>query len=294
MVNYLARLGWSHGDDEIFSRAQFLQWFNLDHLGRSAAQFDEAKLRWVNAQHLKATDDDGAGPLVASSCAARHRPLTHACRASLRCSRTAATPPSRWPTGRGVLCDVHAHADEKAQHVTDAVKPALATAGDKLADLRLGQGRDRRRDQGGAGRARAQDAATGHAGARAGAGHAQTPSLDAVLELASAKKLSSDCADAENQSIIQGFGRIARLALQANRRRRCRGYSSAGRALAWHARGQRFDPAYLHHQMSRDRNGSKVLTLSSRGLGHHPFTVSTGVRIPVGSPSLQHLARAKR
>ncbi|MFM7342593.1 MAG: glutamate--tRNA ligase [Betaproteobacteria bacterium] len=57
MVNYLARLGWSHGDDEIFSREQFLQWFDLDHLGRSAAQFDEAKLRWVNAQHIKATDD---------------------------------------------------------------------------------------------------------------------------------------------------------------------------------------------------------------------------------------------
>ena len=58
MVNYLARLGWSHGDDEIFSREQFLQWFNLDHLGKSAAQFDEAKLRWVNAQHLKAMSDD--------------------------------------------------------------------------------------------------------------------------------------------------------------------------------------------------------------------------------------------
>ena len=57
MVNYLARLGWSHGDDEIFSREQFLEWFNLDHLGRSAAQFDETKLRWVNAQHLKAMDD---------------------------------------------------------------------------------------------------------------------------------------------------------------------------------------------------------------------------------------------
>ncbi len=57
MVNYLARLGWSHGDDEIFSRAQFLQWFDLDHLGRSAAQFDEAKLRWVNAQHIKTADN---------------------------------------------------------------------------------------------------------------------------------------------------------------------------------------------------------------------------------------------
>ena len=57
MVNYLARLGWSHGDDELFSRAQFLEWFNLDHLGRSAGQFDEAKLRWVNAQHIKGMDD---------------------------------------------------------------------------------------------------------------------------------------------------------------------------------------------------------------------------------------------
>ena len=62
------------------------------------------------------------------------------------------------------------------------------------------------------------------------------------------------------------------------------GYSSAGRALAWHARGQRFDPAYLHQQ----RRGKEVNVVprspSSRGLGHHPFTVSTGVRIPLGTP----------
>jgi len=53
MINYLSRLGWSHGDDEIFSVEQFLSWFDLDHLGRSAAQFDEAKLKWVNQQHMK-------------------------------------------------------------------------------------------------------------------------------------------------------------------------------------------------------------------------------------------------
>jgi len=64
VVNYLARLGWSHGDDEIFSREQFVAWFNLDHLGKSAAQFDEAKLRWVNAQHLKAMRDDHLAELV--------------------------------------------------------------------------------------------------------------------------------------------------------------------------------------------------------------------------------------
>lgn len=57
MLNYLARLGWSHGDDEIFSREQFLEWFDLEHLGKSASQYDEAKLRWVNAEYIKQTDD---------------------------------------------------------------------------------------------------------------------------------------------------------------------------------------------------------------------------------------------
>ena len=59
------------------------------------------------------------------------------------------------------------------------------------------------------------------------------------------------------------------------------GYSSAGRALAWHARGHRFDPGYLHHPRVSFSDG----TPSSRGLGHRPFTAVTGVRIPVGSPN---------
>jgi len=64
VVNYLARLGWSHGDDEIFTREQLVQWFDLDHLGKSAGQFDEAKLRWVSAQHIKMTPDATLAPLV--------------------------------------------------------------------------------------------------------------------------------------------------------------------------------------------------------------------------------------
>ncbi len=54
MVNYLARLGWSHGNDEVFSREQFVAWFDLDHLGRSAAQFDGEKLKWLNGQAIRA------------------------------------------------------------------------------------------------------------------------------------------------------------------------------------------------------------------------------------------------
>jgi glutamyl-tRNA synthetase len=57
MVNYLARLGWSHGDAEVFSKNQLCQWFDLGHVSKSAAQFNPEKLAWLNQQHLKVADD---------------------------------------------------------------------------------------------------------------------------------------------------------------------------------------------------------------------------------------------
>lgn len=57
LLNYLARLGWSHGDDEIFSVEQFLEWFDLAGVHRAPARFDPEKLRWTNQQHLKRADD---------------------------------------------------------------------------------------------------------------------------------------------------------------------------------------------------------------------------------------------
>ncbi|PKO25565.1 MAG: glutamate--tRNA ligase [Betaproteobacteria bacterium HGW-Betaproteobacteria-8] len=56
VLNYLARLGWSHGDDEIFDMTQFCEWFDLDHITPSAAQFNTEKLRWLNAHYIKQTD----------------------------------------------------------------------------------------------------------------------------------------------------------------------------------------------------------------------------------------------
>jgi glutamyl-tRNA synthetase len=53
LLNYLVRLGWSHGDQEIFSQEELQQYFSLDRLNRSAAAFDPEKLLWVNQQHLK-------------------------------------------------------------------------------------------------------------------------------------------------------------------------------------------------------------------------------------------------
>ena len=57
MRNYLARLGWSHGDDEVFSTSQLIEWFGLKAIGKSPARFDTEKLDNVNAQHLNMTDD---------------------------------------------------------------------------------------------------------------------------------------------------------------------------------------------------------------------------------------------
>jgi len=59
MRNYLVRLGWSHGDDEIISTAQLIEWFDLDAIGRSPARFDFAKLADLNGHYIrKATDDE--------------------------------------------------------------------------------------------------------------------------------------------------------------------------------------------------------------------------------------------
>ena len=128
VVNYLARLGWSHGDAEIFSRTQFVEWFNLDHLGKSAAQFDEAKLRWVNAQHLKNMPNDTLAALVAPQLAqqglAADVRLDAICGLFKdRCDTTVGL--GGW--AKAFYAPVTATQADLTSHVTPAVQPALAT-----------------------------------------------------------------------------------------------------------------------------------------------------------------------
>lgn len=78
VINYLARLGWSHGDDEVFSVAQFCEWFDLDHITPSAAQFNTEKLKWLNNHYLKATDNARLAEFVRPRLAARHVSVTDA------------------------------------------------------------------------------------------------------------------------------------------------------------------------------------------------------------------------
>ena len=138
MLNYLARLGWSHGDDELFGRAQMVQWFDGSHLAKSPAQWDPAKLAWVNAHHLKAADDMRLAALVTQQLAGRGVVVAQgddqrmAARCALfkdRCTTTAEL--ADW------LQMYHAQVApsdaDLATHATEAVRPALQDLRERLA-----------------------------------------------------------------------------------------------------------------------------------------------------------------
>ncbi|RQO73005.1 glutamate--tRNA ligase [Aquitalea sp. FJL05] len=65
LLNYLARLGWGHGDDEFFDMKQFVEWFSLEAVSASASRFNQEKFLWLNAQHIKAADNSRLAALIA-------------------------------------------------------------------------------------------------------------------------------------------------------------------------------------------------------------------------------------
>ena len=128
MLNYLARLGWSHGDEELFSREQMVQWFDGSHLAKSPAQWDPAKLAWVNAHYIKAADDARLAVLVQAQLAkrgVRAQDLDHLARASAlfkdRCNTTVEL--ADWL--QMYFAPVAPSAADLAAHVVPAVHAAL-------------------------------------------------------------------------------------------------------------------------------------------------------------------------
>jgi glutamyl-tRNA synthetase len=144
MLNYLARLGWSHGDDELFTREQMVSWFDGSHLSKSPAQWDATKLAWVNAQYMKQADDARLAALVAAQfdrrasdaqaladAAAQAGPARMAARCALfkdRCSTTAEL--ADWLAM--FVVDVKPSQADLDQHVTEPAKAALRTLCEKL------------------------------------------------------------------------------------------------------------------------------------------------------------------
>jgi glutamyl-tRNA synthetase len=136
VLNYLARLGWSHGDEEVFTLDQFVQWFDLDHITSSAAQFNTEKLNWLNSHYIKSA--------VATRLAGE---------VAQRLARRGVDPEAGAPLDKVVvlyqdrasnlneLADalepfclvVHPSAEMVATHLTDAARGALKVLRDKLA-----------------------------------------------------------------------------------------------------------------------------------------------------------------
>ncbi len=135
ILNYLARLGWSHGDEELFSREQMVAWFDGSHLAKHPAQWDAAKLAWVNAHYLKALPDDALSLLVKAQLARRGIAAPD----DEWLGRACALFKDRCNTGSELagwlamfFTPVSPSMEDMRQHVADAVRPALTTLAGKL------------------------------------------------------------------------------------------------------------------------------------------------------------------
>ena len=191
MLNYLARLGWSHGDEELFSVLQMVAWFDGSHLSRSPAQWDAAKLAWVNAQHLKAAPDARLLDLAERQLARRGIDSASASADTLlrgialfkdRCSTVDEL--ADWLAM--LFLPVEPTAEDVARHFNATVLPVLATFADALVALDA----DAWSEASIAAAIRATLVSTGLKMAQFApavrvvvCGRPQTPSLDAVLAL---------------------------------------------------------------------------------------------------------------
>ena len=138
VLNYLARLGWSHGDAEIFSREQFVDWFELGVISKSAAKFDPEKLLWVNHQYLKAMDDAALADLVRPFMAQLHLDAAQGPDLAALCGllkERASTLKQLAASALYFYQPVEAPPELRAQHLTPAIQPVLQSFLTELSTL---------------------------------------------------------------------------------------------------------------------------------------------------------------
>ncbi|HJQ63856.1 MAG TPA: glutamate--tRNA ligase [Burkholderiales bacterium] len=136
LLNYLARLGWSHGDEEKFSRDQMIEWFDLEHISKSPARFNPEKLAWLNQQYIKEADDERLAQLATPFLAA------HGCNVAdgPPLARVIALLKERVSTTEE-LADAAVYfyrtlepsEELKRQHYSSEIRPALADLRERLA-----------------------------------------------------------------------------------------------------------------------------------------------------------------
>lgn len=136
VLNYLARLGWAHGDEEIFTREQFIDWFDLEHLGKSSAQHNPAKLIWLNNHYIKQADNARLAELV--------RPYLIDSGADLTSGPALTEAVALFKDRANTICDIAQQAmlfyqplvisaDLLSEHLSAAILPALIDLRQKLA-----------------------------------------------------------------------------------------------------------------------------------------------------------------
>ena len=138
LLNYLARLGWSHGNEEVFSLEQFVAWFDLEHVSRSPAQFNPEKLAWLNQQYIKARDDRMLAEEVAPRLSARGIGTA----AGPALAKVVALYKDRVSTLNELAdavepfyVEVYPGAELLAQHVTETARAALKDLRDRIASV---------------------------------------------------------------------------------------------------------------------------------------------------------------
>jgi glutamyl-tRNA synthetase len=138
LINYLARLGWSHGDEEVFSIQQFVEWFDLRHISKSAAQFDPEKLRWLNQHYIKLADNSRLEGLVHRILADRGVEVSDtpklAAVISLYKERTA-TLLELADEAEVFYIEIHPAQELLDAHLTPEVMPALREFAERIADV---------------------------------------------------------------------------------------------------------------------------------------------------------------
>ncbi|HCI52383.1 MAG TPA: glutamate--tRNA ligase [Gallionella sp.] len=138
LINYLTRLGWSHGDEEVFSVGQFVEWFDLEHISKSAAQFNPEKLRWLNQHYIKLADNARLAELVDGHLQARGVVVSNAPKLedviALYKGRVA-TLLELADEAEVFYADVHPDQALLDEQLVEEVKPALRELAGRFADV---------------------------------------------------------------------------------------------------------------------------------------------------------------
>ena len=186
LVNYLARLGWSHGDNEKFSLEKLIEWFDFEHISRSPARFDPDKLRWLNQQYIKEADNERLATLVQpflqrEGCSTGAGAPLASVVALLK--ERVSTIVELAQAAVYFYCPMDAPGELKQQHYTADIKPALVDLQTRLSRIEWNR----------AGINEAVKSVVGEHKLKMPklamplrvmvAGRAQTPSIDATLEL---------------------------------------------------------------------------------------------------------------